>query len=424
VFVQFHHPFKSELWIAGETPYCEGVVARLEAFSNQCGKPSIHFFGHTHGYSRGQSRDAVHLWINAATAAGNIDYWDEYAQWDYDEFTHTFDEYGFVVVEVEAGDDPTFTVQHISRGDEIGVLDNEIRDQVRIRRYNNTPNTPTPVSPVGADWNPLQITLIASGFIDSDGDAHQASHWQISQSCGDFEQPSVERWRQDANWYGDIDLQASDDLTDELVLGLGGGRSYCWRVRYRDGSLGWSDWSAPASFVTQELISTENLLLNPGAEEGTIHWSSGDGTLESLAVDTCDGVPAPFSGSRYFAVGGVCQNESDYGEAIQRVDVSAHAVAIATGEARVYCGGHLRNWSGNDQPEIQLIFRDAAELAVLTTEPRGVFETDWTLIEEWVATPPATRLIDFVIRGTRHSGTDNDCYFDDLTLVLEFKENR
>ena len=66
VFAQLHHPYKSEVWSPGDTAYTGDVVRRLEAFTSATGKPSIHFFGHTHAYERGQSRDHQHLWVNAA----------------------------------------------------------------------------------------------------------------------------------------------------------------------------------------------------------------------------------------------------------------------------------------------------------------------------------------------------------------------
>ena len=77
VFAQLHHPYKSELWTPGESNYTGDVIERMENFSDECGKPSIHFFGHTHGYSRGQSQNHDHLWVNVATAGGAIDYWGE-----------------------------------------------------------------------------------------------------------------------------------------------------------------------------------------------------------------------------------------------------------------------------------------------------------------------------------------------------------
>jgi hypothetical protein len=106
VFVHLHHPYKSELWTPGEANYTGDVIERMENFSDECGKPSIHFFGHTHGYSRGQSQNHNHLWVNVATAGGVIDYWGEWPQADYDEFTVTQDEWGFVVIDLEAGEEP------------------------------------------------------------------------------------------------------------------------------------------------------------------------------------------------------------------------------------------------------------------------------------------------------------------------------
>jgi hypothetical protein len=86
VFAQLHHPYLSELWLPGETDFTGDNIHRLEAFTDNCGKPSIHFFGHTHGYSRGQSRDHRHLWVNVASAGGALDRWGMTEQADYDEF--------------------------------------------------------------------------------------------------------------------------------------------------------------------------------------------------------------------------------------------------------------------------------------------------------------------------------------------------
>ena len=45
---------------------------RLEAFSADCGRPGLLLFGHTHGYSRGQSLEHRHAAVNVATAGGAI----------------------------------------------------------------------------------------------------------------------------------------------------------------------------------------------------------------------------------------------------------------------------------------------------------------------------------------------------------------
>ena len=80
----------------------------------------------------------------------------------------------------------------------------------------------------------------ASDFQDSEGHAHQASHWQVASTCEGIDETPLEIWRQDRNEYLGVDTQQGDDLEDEpLPLAHG-----CWRVRYRDEGLVWSDWSA------------------------------------------------------------------------------------------------------------------------------------------------------------------------------------
>ena len=74
VFAQLHHPHQSELWTPGNVPFTGRVIEALEAFSSDCGKPSIHFFGHTHGYSRGASQDHQHLMVNVASGASWVSF--------------------------------------------------------------------------------------------------------------------------------------------------------------------------------------------------------------------------------------------------------------------------------------------------------------------------------------------------------------
>jgi len=251
VFAQLHHPHKSELWLDGEEDFTGKVVEQLEDFSTETGKPSLHFFGHTHGYSRGQSRDHKHLWINVATAGGNIDYWGEFAQRNYDEFTVTQDEYGFVMVEVDPNQgDPKFTVKRFSRGNENLHRENELRDSVTVWRFDKKPKTPEAISPKNTQLKSTEIILKADAFeSDLSNAKHGASHWQLSQTP-DFEKLIVDSWKQYEDWYSYQNLQKDDDLTDEKVHRLPAGQTYYWRVRYRDQNLNWSEWSEPSQFST------------------------------------------------------------------------------------------------------------------------------------------------------------------------------
>lgn len=251
VFAQMHHPFKSELWIPGEAEFSGKVVKLLEDFSTKTGKPSIHFFGHTHGYSRGQSKEHKHLWVNVATAGGAIDNWGEFEGRDYEEFSVTQDEYGFVMVEVDASEDnPKFTLKRISRGNQQVFRNNEETDNVTIYKMERKPKAPNLISPKGQVQELSGTTLKASPFQSEFSTAkHAASHWQMAED-ETFEKLTLDRWKQSENWYYLENRQKDDDLTDEKTNRLKPNTTYYWRVRYRDQNLNWSDWSEVVEFET------------------------------------------------------------------------------------------------------------------------------------------------------------------------------
>jgi len=251
VFAQLHHPHKSELWIPGEEESSGKVVKMLEVFTTETGKPSLHFFGHTHGYSRGQSKDHKHLWINVATAGGAIDNWGEFEGRDYDEFSVTQDEYGFVMVEVDGNkDNPKFTIKRISRGNEHVFRENEKTDEITIYANEHKPETPTVVSPkdeIAFTGDMLKAQPFNSSLVNA---YHAASHWQIS-TKKDFGTLVLDSWKQSENWYYLENRQKGDDLTDEPTRRLQPNTNYFWRVRYRDQHLNWSDWSQIQVFKTK-----------------------------------------------------------------------------------------------------------------------------------------------------------------------------
>ncbi len=416
VFAQLHHPFESELWPAGNTNYTGDVIERLEIFSTGCSKPSVHFFGHTHGYSRGQSRDHTHLMVNVATAGGNIDYWGEYRQTDYENYTVSQDEYGFVLVEVEAGEAPRFTLRRVSRGDENERLDNVVRDTVEIRLHNQPPERPTARGALPDAANPDCFGLAVRGFSDPDGDEHQATQWQISARCDDFSEPVVDSWFQRQNWYDQVDRQADDDLHDATVAGLEPMRAYCWRARVRDSGLTWSEWSIPEAFNTGRSSRVRMQVTNPGAEDGVVGWRVEEGIFESLEDGQCNGT-SPRRGDKYFAVGGICES-GDLGRVSQRIDLSEYADRFVGEEAAVEFGGHVRNYNGQDHPEIFLRFIDGGGEIIEETDRVGSLESMWTQVQHRVFVPAETRAVELVLRGRRNSGTDNDSYFDDVFLNI------
>jgi hypothetical protein len=417
VFVQLHHPWHSELWPPGESGYTGTVVGMLETFSTNTGKPTIHFFGHTHAYSRGESRDHNHLMVNVATAGGNIDFWGEYAQIDYPEFIQSVDEYGFVYVEVEAGANPKFTLKRFNMGDGTTLDPYTLEDLVTIKKNNNAPITPVGLFPAMNDVvNPDCLILKANDFMDADNDGFGAAQWQISTSCADFSTPIIDSWNQYQNSFNEVDLQASDDLTDEAVTNLLPSTTYCWRVRYRDKSLGWSAWSNPITFSTGTSSETANLLTNNGAEGGTTGWTTTAGALEALMAGECNGT-TPYAGSKYFAVGALC-TENAFGSANQVVDVSAYAAQIDAGDAIAKFGGYLRDYNGTDIPAFAMQFLDGSSTLISGTDTTQDVNANWMPNQDNWAVPAGTRNIRFIIMGTRTSGADNDSYLDELFLKL------
>jgi MYXO-CTERM domain-containing protein len=421
VFVQLHHPYLSELWTPGESGFTGQVVARLDAFTERCGKPSVHFFGHTHGYSRGQSRDHQHVWVNVASAGGALDRWGEQPQRDYEEFVVSQDEYGFVVVEVSAGDDPTLSLRRISRGDPEEPLDNVVSDELVVRRYNRAPRRPATRATVPTAVGAECIWLAGSSFRDPDGDELAAAHWQIARDCGDeggdgFGDIVWDEWRQAANYYLDQDTRAGLALDDERVLHLEPG-SYCWRVRYRDASLSWSAWSEPAPLTVAAPEYGENLLENPGAEDGAAGWTVVEAPLEALAAGEC-GAPEPASGEHLFVVGGMCEPAA-YGEARQAIDLSEVAEAIDGGGQQLRFAGWMRIDAGGDEPSLWVEAFDGDGERIAESEHLVGRRVTWTRAEGVVVLPVGARRAEFVIAGRRRNGDDNDSYFDDLYLGLE-----
>lgn len=416
VFAQLHHPHKSELWTPGESDFTGEVIDLLEAFTTDCNKPSIHFFGHTHGYSRGQSRDHKHLWINVATAGGAIDYWGDWPQFDYDEFSVSQDEWGFVSVEVTAGDDPAFTVKRISRGNAQINRDNEITDSLVIRKANGMVQAPESISPLDVTLPVTEITLNASVFESLEPNSlHGQSHWQIATECN-FDFVVFEDWKNYENQYNNADTQAGDDLTETPVNGLMSDLSYCWRVRYRDREMNWGNWSEPASFSTCPNGMSQNLLLNPNAELGILNWTAVEGEFEALMAGECGGID-PNNGDLFFAVGGVC-NDNEFGLALQDVDVSSFADSINAGNYLAQWGGFLSNWGGDDIPSFKLNFFTSGMIALGSTEEYSTLNNTWTLLDNSAPIPLNTGIIQMELTGTRFAGSDNDSYFDDLFLFV------
>ena len=417
VFAQLHHPHQSELWIAGNTSYTGDVIEILEDFSTLSGKPSVHFFGHTHGYSRGQSKEHRHVMVNVASAGGAIDNWGEFAQQDYEEFSRSDDDFGYVIMEVQAGADPQFLLKRLSHGSiENGLVTNVLKDTLLIKFNNPSPTTPTGIFPGQGDvLTPECIIFLGSEFNDPEGDEHGATQWRIATDAN-FSSIVYDEWYQHENWYFDVDLLAGNNMVDQEVTGLSENTTYYWQVRYRDKSLAWSEWSNANMFQTTTTNLTANLLDNGGAENGTTNWVETAGSFESINSGECSGNDT-YAGSKLFAVGGVC-NANSFGSGYQDIDVTAYQADINLGDKTVSFGGYLSDYNGNDRPEFRIEMHNASGAILAISPTHGNQSASWTYMSESEAIPAGTETIRFILTGTRNNGVDNDCYFDEMFLKL------
>ncbi|MFT6162434.1 MAG: hypothetical protein ACJAZO_002852 [Myxococcota bacterium] len=386
VIAQLHHPHRSELWTPGNNPFTGLVADALGTFSTACGIPSVHLFGHTHGYSRGAHPEHNHLMMNVASGGGALDRWGEQLQQNYPEYAVSTDDYGYVVIDTVLGDDPSLTAKRYSLGTPDAPIDNVLTDEVTIRTNNVAPTPPTALFPTGT-VGPDCVELTAGTFSDDDGDAHAATHWQIDTSCGDFDDPLWERLEQSEDRFFKVDL--ANDLTIETVHHVAVDRALCWRVRYRDDALGWSDWSEATSFRVSDAVRSPNLIEDPD-------WST-----EPIGTGQC-GAPSPAEGAYSLGLG-VCENQPDAADAYI-TGVGQYADDIDSGAWFV----HLSAWFLSDPADstilaVSFLATDGTVLG--STTGIGSTGSTWTEASEAVALPAGTRQLSMELERTGTAST-------------------
>ena len=324
------------------------------------------------------------------------------------------DDWGFVMVEVEAGDSPKFSCKRLSRGDGNVELDNAEIDYFSVSKIDYAITTPSPMYPLDIEIAPECVILRGSAF-EIEG-MHGASHWQITDTQGDYSNPLGDVWEQFQNLYFNVDTQEGELITEESMPGMPENTQLWWRVRYRDKELNWSDWSDEAAFSTGTSSMSANLLANPGAEQGLSSWVVDQGVCESMLAEDCSGT-TPFSDDYYFCVGGLC-TESAVAIMHQDIDVTSYSDSIDLGVFNVSFGAMMSDWSGADVPEMRVLFlsQDGTQIGA-TDYYAGPF-VNWTLVEDNLTIPTLTRVIRCELKGTRNEGTDNDSYFDDVFVKV------
>lgn len=147
----------------------------------------------------------------------------------------------------------------------------------------NPPNRPVPSSPSnGALQQPLSPTLTTQDFIDPDGDAHQASWWEVREASQTYSNP--------------IYTSGIDTVNKVQIMlppnGMKYGTTYYWRVKFQDARGDWSDWSDQFQFKTTDGGGTANNVPpvkptneSPAADAQNVDSSGAIGLSASAYVD-------------------------------------------------------------------------------------------------------------------------------------------
>lgn len=189
-------------------------------------------------------------------------------------------------------------------------------------------------------------------------------------------------------------------------------------VAARGGQEGMSPTSREYAFV-------ENLVFNPGAEEGVAGWAVSGGMEAVTGLSQLQA----YSGEAFFA-GGASDAES---RAIQSVSLESFAGLIDEGRAALHLGACLAaaylSFPGGesraepyDESEVSFSLLDA-DGAELWSASSGKYDTlYWWPYRGTVAVPPGTRSVRVVVAANRRTligGTRNDGAIDAVFVGIE-----
>ncbi len=175
-----------------------------------------------------------------------------------------------------------------------------------------------------------------------------------------------------------------------------------------DSKLNWS--------LNFSRADTDNLITDPGAENSTSSdlngWENDD-----TAFTVRWSPSGSHSGNKYF-YGGDSNADS---HAYQNIDVSSYASEIDAGNVTATYSGGIRDYDGSDKGILELYFYDAS------MNDLGYHHSGWHSHVDWKryaiedkSLPAGTRTVRVRMKAERHSGSNNDGYFDDLRLTLKW----
>jgi hypothetical protein len=161
---------------------------------------------------------------------------------------------------------------------------------------------------------------------------------------------------------------------------------------------------------------SQNLILNPGCEDTLVngeipYWTEVIGNNWTQRTAS----PDPYEGSAYFFPGVAAAAELQ-----QDVDISAYKSTIDDSSQSFLFEGYVRAYpqSPADQSRIILEFLDSLKTTKIDSFDSGNYSntTEWVQLTDTTLAPPETRYIRIRLVSTRRAGSNNDGYYDGLSL--------
>ncbi|CAF1457658.1 unnamed protein product, partial [Rotaria sordida] len=172
-------------------------------------------------------------------------------------------------------------------------------------------------------------------------------------------------------------------------------------------------------------ITPSNLLINPGAEYGSLlPWITGGTCIATIDNGSAKSGCNPHSGTKQFFGGNCNDSNSTLTQSVLLLnDTQGYTVAqLDSGNLSTYISFYQQSWSGSlamDKAQISLIFRTLNK-TLISTITTSLFSCtgNWCLQSFSYQLPVGTRYIDYIMIFTKEAGTTIDSYLDDNSLQV------
>lgn len=180
-------------------------------------------------------------------------------------------------------------------------------------------------------------------------------------------------------------------------------------------------------------LGAANLIINPGNDLALVGGEIAGWTEESGTTWTQrDENPSAQAGTHYFQAGnnGLSSSDPDWsGELAQTIDVTSYGSSIDLGTQQFdftgFVSGYSKDASSNsdtDTAQIIVEYRGAGGSSLLGSYDSGAatynyHNDDWVELTDSRFAPVGTREITVRLITVRKDGTNNDGYFDSLSLT-------